>query len=351
MPRRLNSWVQGLVNANAGHDEFCIPRRGTNRYDEIMGRIRRPDTSASSNAPSNAPRQVRRHRSNSPRHRNGGRIHRSNSPRHPMGPTTIPRARRVSRRMNLPSQPSQKKDLVYDKATGVYQKQEQRGRKPKVKPDYNSKKDLVYDKATGLYVPSGTESSDKVVYEGPMKKPRKPYTRRQVINEPDEMVDEGPLNDNEIQAYVPPDPVHRVIPIDHTAPFMDSQIPNRDQLLQRPIGRVVAEVQDVPVIQQQISGRNVDIPPPVFNFNPLPVSNPLGIDESGRSAYRRALENSATRTISDAIRNRKARQIVTELMNARPIPSQPISDGVSIINDAGPSDVENRLFDSKQKKT
>lgn len=302
MPRKANTWIERLKVYNAGSDEWCVPRRGTSRYDEVMGRVRR---SAPDNETNDTGRQVRRHRSRSPRHPHGGRIHRSNSPRHPMGRTTIARPKRASRNMNLPKQPT--------------------------------KKELVYDKASGLYVPKGKESMESVVYEGPAKKPRKPRQRRQMND--DEYVQQLVVNPDEvIDFFVPPEPVHRVIPVDHTAPFMDSQIPNRDQLLQRPVMRVVAEVQDVPVIQEQISGRNLDIRQlnidaleQIANAPRIPIlpeDNPFGVDASGKTAFRRALETGARRIISDAIRARKEKVIIQELRNSKPVPTMPVTEGV-----------------------
>ena len=288
-----------------------------------MGRVRR---NAPSNETNETGRQVRRHRSRSPRHPHGGRIHRSNSPRHPMGRTTIARPKRVSRQMNLPKQ--------------------------------STKKELVYDKASGLYVPKGKESMESVVYQGAEKKPRKPRQKRSITQELREDEHVEPLPTDAIDIYVPPEPVHRVIPVDHTAPFMDSQIPNREELLQRPITRVVAEVQDVPVIQNQVSGRtinirqlNIDAVNEMRNAPRIPVlpeDNPFGVDASGKTAFRRALETGARRVISDAIRARKERAIIQELIKSRPVPSMPITEGVNAevaeVRDTSPSDVENKLF-------
>ena len=118
---RPNRWMEGLHRYNKHSDEWCIPRKGSDRYNEIMGRIK-SNASDSRRGRVVAVKHPRIHRSNSPRHphgANGGRRHRSNSPRHKMY-TTYHKVERKARKPVLPSAP--KNPLVYDKVTGVYVK-------------------------------------------------------------------------------------------------------------------------------------------------------------------------------------------------------------------------------------
>jgi len=40
----VNTWITGLKQYNSGKDKWCIPRKGSDDYNKIMGGIKQPKT-------------------------------------------------------------------------------------------------------------------------------------------------------------------------------------------------------------------------------------------------------------------------------------------------------------------
>jgi hypothetical protein len=281
--RKPNRWMQALHKQNDNSPQWCVPKKGSDRYDAIMGLIRRPVRSSSPSG-----RKIRKHRSSSPRHPDGAKVrkHRSNSPRHPMR-TTIPIPKRKVAKPNIPI--NGKNPLVYNKATGLYEKAN--------KPVKEAKNPLVYNKATGLYEKANKQAKP-VSAPKPPRAARGPRAARvsrlpkyadiapdtywfddpNVIsraNSPPPIIhpdniDDDNGDDDYIGTFAPPNTrditdvtdvpdVGRVIPIDLTMPYGNFIDDEREALIDdNTILTVSTQATDEPNTQALISGRRID---------------------------------------------------------------------------------------------
>jgi len=283
--KRPNRWMQQLHKQNDSKPEWCVPKKGSDRYNQIMGLIRRPVRSKSPEG--TRIRKVRRHRSSSPRHPNASKVraHRSNSPRHPMR-TTIPRPKRKSVKANIPV--NGKNPLIYNKATGLYEKAN--------KPVKEAKNPLVYNKATGLY----EKANGNVPKPVKATRPRRPRAvRPDVLPRYADIAPDTYYFDDDIisRANTPPPIIHpdnidddnddddddnpfggifapantrditevfdvpdqgRVVPIDYVAPYGNFINDEREALIDdNTILTVSTELGDQPETQAVISGRRM----------------------------------------------------------------------------------------------
>ena len=388
-----NRWMEGLHYYNQGSDEWCIPRKGTDRYNDIMGRIRRPVSKpvAQAAVPSagrksrGVGRRPRIHRSHSPRHPHGGRRHRSSSPRHPMR-TTYHKPERKARQAVLPSQP--KNPLVYNKETGVYAKATGVGlhSHPHIHPHMGhggggggrggggggrgrgrpradsmlileraDSPTLALSRADSLTL--GLSRAETMALEMDVFPEIAPRTLR--LDETQEFVDLEAPPPRDVVPYISEDQVHRVIPIDLTDPHMSLLIPDRNTFIRRASARLIPEVQDDPVIQREISGRTVSLRPllpsaPEQDDNVIERLPVFRLDEEPNIApvnWYAMVEEQARGVLSDAIRNRKARELLYQLRADRHQQNLAVMDVNEVrLERRRPSGVEAAIFETKKKQ-